>query len=79
MDRGNRKRVMSLGRGRVARAIDPLAATHGIALEISIVSKADDPLLYLERQAYISNLHGMLGGVEAARAVLAQARQRLDR
>jgi hypothetical protein len=62
--------------GRVRR-LDRLS--RGIALEISIVSKADDPLLYLERQAYLANLHGMLGGVEAARVVLVKARQRLDR
>jgi hypothetical protein len=38
----------------------------------------DDPLLYLERQAYLANLRGMLGGVEAARVVLVKVWQRLD-
>jgi hypothetical protein len=59
------------------RRLDQLS--RGIALEISVVAKADDPLLYLERQAYLANLRGILGGVEAARVVLVKARQRLDR
>jgi len=58
------------------RRLDRLS--RGISLEISIVSKANDPLLYLERQAYLANLRGMLGGVEAARVVLVKVRQRLD-
>jgi hypothetical protein len=58
------------------RRLDQLS--RGIALEISIASKANDPLLYLERQAYLANLRGMLGGVEAARVVLVKARHRLD-
>jgi len=58
------------------RRLDQLS--RGIALEISVVAKADDPLLYLERQAYLAGLREMLGGVEGARVVLAKARQRLD-
>ena len=58
------------------RRLDDLS--RGIALEISMVSKADDPLLHLERQAYLANLRGMLGGVEAARVVLVKVWQRLD-
>ena len=52
--------------------------SRGIALQISIVSKADDPILYLERRAYLDALHATLRGVEAARVVLVKARQRLD-
>jgi len=59
------------------RRLDHLC--RGIALEIVIVSKADDPLLYLERRAYLDALHLMVSGVEAARLVLVKARQRIDR
>jgi len=58
------------------RRLDQLS--RGIAREISIVTKADDPLLYLERQAYFAGLRGILGGLEAARVVLAKARQRIE-
>jgi hypothetical protein len=63
--------------GARVRRLDRLS--RGIALEISTVTKADDPLLYLEHQAYRAGLREMLGGVEAARVMLAQVRQRLDR
>jgi hypothetical protein len=53
--------------------------SRGVALEISQVTKADDPLLYVERQAYLAGLHGMLAGLESARVALAKARQRLER
>ena len=53
--------------------------SRGIALETSIVSKADDPLLYLERRAYLDALHAMVRGVEDARVVLVKAGQRLAR
>jgi hypothetical protein len=53
--------------------------SRGIALEISIVSKANDPLLYLERRTYLDALQAMNRALEAARVVVAQARQRLDR
>jgi len=49
------------------RRLDQL--TRGIALEISIVSKADDPLLYRERRAYVDALHGTVRALEAARVV----------
>ena len=58
-----------------ARRLDKLS--RGIAREISIVSNADDPLLYLERQAYLGALHAIVRGLEAARVVLAKAGQRL--
>ena len=58
------------------RRLDQLS--RGVAREISVVSKADDPLLYLERQAYLAALRGILGGLEAALVVLVKARQRMD-
>jgi hypothetical protein len=60
---------------RVGR-LDQLS--RGLALEISNVSKADDPMLYLERRAYLDALLATVRGVEAARVTLAKARQRLD-
>jgi hypothetical protein len=53
--------------------------SRGVALEISQVSKADDPLLYVERQEYLAGLRAMLAGLESARVALAKARQRLER
>ena len=59
------------------RRLDQLS--RGIAREISIVDKADDPLLYLERRAYLDALLATVRGVEAARVALVKARQRIDR
>jgi hypothetical protein len=53
--------------------------SRGVSLEISLVTKADDPLLYVERQAYLAGLRAMLVGLEDARVALAKARQRLER
>ena len=57
------------------RRLDQLS--RGLALEISTLSKADDPMLYLERRAYLDALHATVRGVEAARVVLVKAGQRL--
>ena len=59
------------------RRLDQLS--RGIALEISVVAKADDPMLYLERRAYLDALLATVRGVEAARVALVKAWQRLDR
>jgi hypothetical protein len=59
------------------RRLDQLS--RGIAREISIVDKADDPLLYLERRAYLDALLATVRGVETARVALVKARQRIDR
>jgi hypothetical protein len=40
--------------------------------------KAEDPLLYLERRAYLAAIRTALQGVEDARVVLAKACQRMD-
>jgi hypothetical protein len=41
--------------------------------------ECNDPLLYLERRAYLGAIRHVLAGVEEARVVLAKARQRLER
>ena len=58
------------------RRLDQLS--RGLAREISIVAKADDPLLYLERQQYLDARRKTQAGVESARVALVKARQRLD-
>jgi hypothetical protein len=39
----------------------------------------NDPLLYLERRAYLGAIQDALAGVDEARVVLAKARRRLER
>jgi hypothetical protein len=41
--------------------------------------ECNDPLLYLERRAYLGAIRDALADVEAARVVFAKARQRLER
>ncbi len=60
---------------RVER-LDELA--RGLAKELVRVSKADEPLLYVERKGYLEALGRVLSGVEEARVVLARTRQRLE-
>ena len=62
-------------RGRVRR-LDQLA--RGLAKEVTWWKASDDPLLYLERRAYLNAIQDALAGIEAARVVLARARQRLE-
>ena len=52
--------------------------SRALAKEIVLVKGANDPLLYLERKAYLHALHDALAGVEGARVALARARQRLQ-
>ena len=61
---------------RVSR-LDQLS--RGLALELQTVAKADDPMLYVERQQYLASMRRVLDGVEGARVVLTKARQRLER
>jgi hypothetical protein len=61
--------------GRVRR-LDQLA--RGLAKEVTLWKASDDPLLYLERRAYLNAIQDALAGIEAARVVLARARQRLE-
>jgi hypothetical protein len=57
------------------RRLDRLSG--GLALDISQVGKADDPMLYVERQGYLADLRRTLAGVESARVTLAKARRRI--
>ena len=51
--------------------------TRGLAKEVVLWKECDDPLLYLERRAYLDAIQDALAGVESARVVLAPARQRI--
>jgi hypothetical protein len=52
--------------------------SRGLAKEVVLMKAADDPLLYLERKAYLTAIQDALAGVEDARVALARARQRLE-
>ena len=58
------------------RRLDELG--RGLAKEVALWRKGDDPLLYLERKAYLAAIQDALAGVEAARVVLAKVCQRLE-
>ena len=62
--------------GARVRRLDELA--RGLAKEVSLWRGGNDPLLYLERKAYLDAVQDALAGVEGARVVLARARQRLE-
>jgi hypothetical protein len=49
---------------------------RGLAKELASWKTDSDPLLYLERQAYLSAIQAALKGIETARVVLARACQR---
>jgi hypothetical protein len=51
----------------------------GLMRECQVMGAGDDPLLYLERRAYLMALHAASSGLENARVVLAKAKQRLER
>jgi hypothetical protein len=50
---------------------------RGLMKEIVQVEKADDPMLYMERLAYLTAMRQALSGIEGARVTLVKARQRL--
>jgi hypothetical protein len=50
-----------------------------VALSGHIDRGGNDPLLYLERRAYLEALAAACSGLESARVVLAKARQRIER
>jgi hypothetical protein len=54
------------------------ALARGLAKEVTLWKQSNDPLLYLERKAYLGAIQDALAGVEAARVVLAKVCQRLD-
>jgi hypothetical protein len=45
--------------------------------EVQLIREADDPLLYLERLAYVEALREAVAGLEDARVALAKALQRI--
>ena len=51
--------------------------TRGLSREVSLWKEGNDPLLYLERKAYLNAIQDALAGVETARVVLARALQRI--
>jgi len=56
--------------------LDQLA--RGLIEGICWVEKADDPLLYLERPAYLTAMRQVLSAIEGARVTLAKPCQRLS-
>lgn len=53
--------------------------SHNFMGECCLIRKGEDPLLYLERRAYLDALARGIAGLEKARVVLAVARQRVRR
>jgi hypothetical protein len=62
-------------RGRVDR-LEHLS--RGLTRERVLWEEAADPLLYLERKAYLLALREAIKGVEAARVALVKACQRIE-
>jgi hypothetical protein len=62
-------------RGRVGRLEE---LSRGLARERVLWEEAADPLLYLERKAYLQAIREAISGVEAARVVLVKACQRIE-
>jgi hypothetical protein len=54
------------------------ALFFGLHKEIAAIAKGDDPMLYLERQAYLRALWSTTAALENARVVLARARRRIE-
>jgi hypothetical protein len=52
---------------------------RGLAKEVALWKEGNDPLLYVERRAYLTAIQDALAGVESARVVLARAQQRLEK
>jgi hypothetical protein len=50
----------------------------GLSRERVMWEEAQDPLLYLERKAYLQAIREAIGGVEGARVALVKACQRID-
>jgi hypothetical protein len=51
--------------------------TRGLAKEVVMWREGSDPLLYLERKAYLNGIQDALAGLESARVALARASHRL--
>jgi hypothetical protein len=54
------------------------ALTVGLIREFALIGAGNDPLLYLERRAYLAAVRSIVSGLESARVVLAKARQRIE-
>jgi hypothetical protein len=48
-----------------------------LGCEVLLIRQGQEPLLYLERQAYLAALDVTVQGLESARVVLAKAKQRM--
>ncbi len=57
------------------RRLDELA--RALTKETRLIGDAQDPLLYLERPAYLRAVNDAIAGLEGARVVLARAGQRI--
>jgi hypothetical protein len=53
------------------------ALAIGFNRERCVIAEGNDPMLYLERQAYLGAIRHAIAGLESARVTLAKARQRL--
>jgi hypothetical protein len=49
-----------------------------LAKEEALWKPCEDPLLYVEREAYLGAVRDALAGAEAARVVMAKAVQRME-
>lgn len=47
--------------------------------EVLVIEKGNDPMLYVERQAYLAAVFDAIRGLESARVALARAVQRMGR
>ncbi len=61
-----------------ARAVRLQELTNGLAKEAAAWKGGEDPLLYLERMAYLNAMLNALAGLEEARVVLAGVVKWLD-
>jgi hypothetical protein len=61
-----------------ARVLRLEELSRGLAKEEVRVRECEDPLLYVERLAYLTALRQALSGVEGARVALAKALQRIE-
>jgi hypothetical protein len=52
--------------------------SRGLSRERVLWEEAEDPLLYMERRAYLQAVREAISGVEAARVVLVRACQRIE-
>jgi hypothetical protein len=70
---------VAISEADIRRRIGRLEAVAlGLTRERVAWERAEDPLLYLERRAYLAAIRTAIHGVEGARVVLAKACQRLD-